>query len=205
MLVESMLDSELKVHYEAVDKLEKIYEEKGFDSKGAISIYDYYDINKKTLPEDLISRLEVLLGKLDHLIAPELERHQEIVEEKVKEYEGILSKPVEERLDAYVSLSRSLKELDGTISNTVIQPIVDLVNSVGGTLAGEYDWYMEAVQYSLWVKKIVDTFEWIERCHLDRIEKRAQEIKIRGVNKPKYLEGCGMLDEMLDYAKQRIK
>lgn len=45
-----MLDSELKVHYEAVDKLEKIYEEKGFDSKGAISIYDYYYINKKTLP-----------------------------------------------------------------------------------------------------------------------------------------------------------
>lgn len=86
MLVECMLDSELKVHYEAVDKLEKIYEEKGFDSKGAISIYDYYDINKKTLPEDLISRLEVLLGKLDHLIAPELERHRRIVEEKVKEY-----------------------------------------------------------------------------------------------------------------------
>ena len=205
MLVESMLDSELKVHYEAVDKLEKIYEEKGFDSKGAISIYDYYDINKKTLPEDLISRLEVLLGKLDHLIAPELERHQEIVEEKVKEYEGILSKPVEERLDAYVSLSRSLKELDGTISNTVIQPIVDLVNSVGGTLAGEYDWYMEAVQYSLWVKKIVDTFEYIKIDHLEGVEERSQEIKIRGVNKPKYLEGCEMLDEMLDYAKQRIK
>ena len=205
MLVESMLDSELKVHYEAVDKLEKIYEEKGFDSKGAISIYDYYDINKKTLPEDLISRLEVLLGKLDHLIAPELERHQEIVEEKVKEYEGILSKPVEERLDAYVSLSRSLKELDGTISNTVIQPIVDLVNSVGGTLAGEYDWYMEAVQYSLWVKKIVDTFEYIKIDHLEGVEERSQEIKIRGVNKPKYSEGCKMLDEMLDYAKQRIK
>lgn len=205
MLVESMLDSELKVHYEAVDKLEKIYEEKGFDSKGAISIYDYYDINKKTLPEDLISRLEALLGKLDHLIAPELERHREIVEEKVKEYEGILSKPVEERLDAYVSLSRSLKELDGTISNTVIQPIVDLVKSVGGTLVREYDWYMEAVKYSLWVKKIIDTFEFIERDHLDRIEKRAQEIKIRGVNKPKYSEGFKMLDEMLDYAKQRIK
>ena len=205
MLVESMLDSELKVHYEAVDKLEKIYEEKGFDSKGAISIYDYYDINKKTLPEDLISRLEVLLGKLDHLIAPELERHRRIVEEKVKEYGGILSKPVEERLDAYVSLSRSLKELDGTISNTVIQPIVDLVNSVGGTLVREYDWYMEAVKYSLWVKKIIDTFEFIERDHLDRIEERAQEIKIRGVNKPKYSEGCKMLDEMLDYAKQRIK
>ena len=200
-----MLDSELKVHYEAVDKLEKIYKEKGFDSKGAISIYNYYDINKKTLPEDLISRLEVLLKKLDHLIAPELERHREIVEEKVKEYGGILSKSVEERLDAYVCLSRSLKELDGTISNTVIQPIVDLVNSVGGTLAGEYDWYMEAVQYSLWVKKIVDTFEYIERRHLDGIEKRAQEIKMRGVNKPKYSEGCKMLDEMLDYAKQRIK
>ena len=205
MLVESMLDSELKVHYEAVDKLEKIYEEKGFDSKGAISIYDYYDINKGRMPEDLVNRLEVLLGKLDHLIAPELERHQEIVEEKVKEYEGILSKPVEERLDAYVSLSRSLKELDGAISNTVIQPIVDLVKSVGGTLAGEYDWYMEAVQYSLWVKKIVDTFEYIERCHLGRIEERSQEIKTRGVNKPKYSEGCKMLDEMLDYAKQRIK
>ena len=200
-----MLDSELKVHYEAVDKLEKIYEEKGFDSKGAISIYDYYDINKKTLPEDLISRLEVLLGKLDHLIAPELERHQEIVEEKVKEYEGILSKPVEEQLDAYVSLSRSLKELDGAISNTVIQPIVDLVNSVGGTLAGEYDWYMEAVQYSLWVQKIIDTFGGIEKHNLDGIEKRAQEIKMRGVNEPKYSEGCKMLDEMLDYAKQRIK
>lgn len=200
-----MTKEELKVHYEAIDKLEKIYKEKGFDSKGAISIYDYYDINKKTLPEDLISRLEVLLGKLDHLIAPELERHQEIVEEKVKEYEGILSKPVEERLDAYVSLSRSLKELDGTISNTVIQPIVDLVNSVGGTLAGEYDWYMEVVQYSLWVKKIVDTFEYIKIDHLEGVEERSQEIKIRGVNKPKYLEGCEMLDEMLDYAKQRIK
>lgn len=200
-----MIKEELKVHYEAIDKLEKIYEEKGFDSKGAVSIYDYYDINKKTLPEDLISRLEVLLGKLDHLIAPELERHQEIVEEKVKEYGGILSKSVEERLDAYVSLSRSLKELDGTISNTVIQPIVDLVNSVGGTLAGEYDWYMEAVKYSLWVKKIIDTFEFIERCHLGRIEERAQEIKIRGVNKPKYSEGCKMLGEMLDYVKQRIK
>lgn len=199
-----MTKEELKVHYEAIDKLENIYKEKGFDSKGAISIYDYYDINKRRMPEDLVNRLEVLLGKLDHLIAPELERHREIVEEKVKEYEGILSKPVEERLDAYVSLSRSLKELDGTISNTVIQPIVDLVNSVGGTLAGEYDWYMEAVKYSLWVKKIVDTFEWIERCHLDRIEERAQEIKIRGVNKPKYLEGSKMLDEMIDYTKQRI-
>lgn len=195
----------LKVHYEAIDKLEKIYKEKGFDSKGAISIYDYYDINKRRMPEDLVNRLEALLGKLDHLIAPELERHREIVEEKVKEYEGILSKPVEERLDAYVSLSRSLKELDGAISNTVIQPIVDLVKSVGGTLAGEYDWYMEAVKYSLWVKKIIDTFEYIERDHLEGIEERAQEIKIRGVNKPKYSEGCKMLDEMLDYAKQRIK
>nr|DAM52900.1 MAG TPA: hypothetical protein [Caudoviricetes sp.] len=200
-----MTKEELKVHYEAIDKLEKIYEEKGFDSKGAVSIYDYYDINKRIMPEDLVNRLEVLLGKLDHLIAPELERHREIVEEKVKEYEGILSKPVEERLDAYVSLSRSLKELDGAISNTVIQPIVDLGKSVGGTLAGEYDWYMEAVKYSLWVKKIIDTFEFIERDHLDRIEERSQEIKIRGVNKPKYLEGCKMLDEMLDYAKQRIK
>lgn len=200
-----MTKEELKTHYDAIDKLEKIYEEKGFDSKGAISIYDYYDINKGRMPEELVNRLEVLLGKLDYLIAPELERHWEIVEEKVKEYEGILSKPVEERLNAYVSLSRSLKELDGTISNTVIQPIVDLVKSVGGTLAGEYDWYMEAVKYSLWVKKIIDTFEFIERCHLDRIEDRSQEIKIRGVNKPKYLEGCEMLDEMLDYAKQRIK
>jgi hypothetical protein len=205
MLVESMLDSELKVHYEAIDKLEKIYEEKGFDSKGAISIYDYYDINNRRMPEDLVNRLEALLGKLDHLIAPELERHREIVEEKVKEYEGILSKPVEERLDAYVSLSRSLKELDGVISNTVIQPIVDLVNSVGGTLAGDYDWYMEAVKYSLWVKKIMDTFEYIKIDHLEGVEERSQEIKIRGVNKPKYLEGCKMLDEMLDYAKQRIK
>lgn len=200
-----MTKEELKVHYEAIDKLEKIYKEKGFDSKGAISIYDYYDINKRRMPEDLVNRLEVLLGKLDHLIAPELERHREIVEEKVKEYEGILSKPVEERLDAYVSLSRILKELDGTISNTVIQPIVDLVKSVGGTLVREYDWYMEAVKNSLWVKKIIDTFEFIERDHLDRIEERSQEIKIRGVNKPKYLEGCEMLDEMLDYAKQRIK
>lgn len=200
-----MTKEELKVHYEAIDKLEKIYEEKGFDSKGAISIYNYYDINKRRMPEDLVNRLEVLLGKLDHLIAPELERHQEIVEEKVKEYEGILSKPVEERLDDYVSLSRSLKELDGAISNTMIQPIVDLVKSVGGTLAGEYDWYMEAVKYSLWVKKIIDTFEYIERRHLEGIEERSQEIKIRGVNKPKYSEGCKMLDEMLDYAKQRIK
>ena len=200
-----MTKEELKVHYEAIDKLEKIYEEKGFDSKGAISIYDYFDINNRRMPEDLVNRLEVLLGKLDHLIAPELERHREIVEEKMKEYEGILSKPVEERLDAYVSLSRILKELDGTISNTVIQPIVDLVKSVGGTLVREYDWYMEAVKYSLWVKKIIDTFEFIERDHLDRIEERSQEIKIRGVNKPKYLEGCEMLDEMLDYAKQRIK
>lgn len=200
-----MTKEELKVHYEAIDKLEKIYEEKGFDSKGAISIYDYYDINKRRMPEDLVNRLEVLLGKLDHLIAPELERHREIVEEKVKEYEGILSKPVEERLDAYVSLSRILKELDGTISNTVIQPIVDLVKSVGGTLAGEYDWYMEAVKYSLWVKKIIDTFEYIERDHLEGIEERSQEIKTRGVNKPKYSEGCKMLNEMLDYAKQRIK
>lgn len=200
-----MTKEELKVHYEAIDKLEKIYEEKGFDSKGAISIYDYYDINKRRMPEDLVNRLEALLGKLDHLIAPELERYREIVEEKVKEYEGILSKPVEERLDAYVSLSRSLKELDGTISNTVIQPIVDLVKSVGGTLAGEYDWYMEAVKYSLWVKKIMDTFEYIERNHLEGIEERSQEIKVRGVNKPKYSEGCNMLDEMLDYAKQRIK
>lgn len=200
-----MTKEELKVHYEAIDKLEKIYKEKGFDSKGAISIYDYYDINKRRMPEDLVNRLEVLLGKLDHLIAPELERHREIVEEKVKEYEGILSKPVEERLDAYVSLSRSLKELDGTISNTVIQPIVDLVNSVGGTLAGEYDWYIEAVQYSLWVKRIIDTFGGIEKHNLDGIEKRAQEIKMRGVNEPKYSEGCKMLDEMLDYAKQRIK
>lgn len=200
-----MTKEELKVHYEAIDKLEKIYNEKGFDSKGAISIYDYYDINKRRMPEDLVNRLEALLGKLDHLIAPELERHREIVEEKVKEYAGILSKPVEERLDAYVSLSRILKELDGAISNTMIQPIVDLVKSVGGTLAGEYDWYMEAVKYSLWVKKIMDTFEYIERCHLERVEERSQEIKIRGVNKPKYLEGCGMLDEMLDYAKQRIK
>lgn len=200
-----MTKEELKVHYEAIDKLEKIYEEKGFDSGGAISIYDYYDINKKTLPEDLISRLEVLLEKLDHLIAPELERHREIVERKVKEYEGILSKPVEERLNAYVSLSRILKELDGVISNTVIQSIVDLVKSVGGTLAGEYDWYMEAVKYSLWVKKIIDTFEYIERRHLEGIEERSQEIKTRGVNKPKYSEGCKMLNEMLDYAKQRIK
>lgn len=200
-----MTKEELKVHYEAIDKLEKIYKEKGFDSKGAISIYDYYDINKRRMPEDLVNRLEALLGKLDHLIAPELERHREIVEEKVKEYEGILSKPVEERLDAYVSLSRILKELDGAISNTMIQPIVDLVKSVGGTLAGEYDWYMEAVKYSLWVKKIMDIFEYIERCHLEGVEERSQEIKIRGVNKPKYLEGCGMLDEMLDYAKQRIK
>jgi hypothetical protein len=200
-----MTKEELKVHYEAIDKLEKIYEEQEFDSKGAISIYDYYDINKGRMPEDLVNRIEVLLGKLDHLIAPELERHREIVEEKVKEYEGILSKPVEERLDAYVSLSRILKELDGAISNTMIQPIVDLVKSVGGTLAGEYDWYMEAVKYSLWVKKIMDTFEYIERCHLEEVEERSQEIKIRGVNKPKYLEGCKMLDEMLDYAKQRIK
>ena len=152
----------------------------------------------------MVNRIEVLLVKLDHLIAPELERHREIVEEKVKEYEGILSKPVEERLDAYVSLSRILKELDGAISNTMIQPIVDLVKSVGGTLAGEYDWYMEAVKYSLWVKKIMDTFEYIERCHLEGIEERSQEIKIRGVNKPKYLEGCKMLDEMIDYTKQRI-
>ena len=200
-----MTKEELKVHYEAIDKLEKIYKEKGFDSKGVISIYDYYDINKRRMPEDLVNRLEALLGKLDHLIAPELERHGEIVEEKVKEYEGILSKPVEERLDDYVSLSRILKELDGAISNTMIQPIVDLVKSVGGTLAGEYDWYMEAVKYSLWVKKIMDIFEYIERCHLEGVEERSQEIKIRGVNKPKYLEGCGMLDEMLDYAKQRIK
>nr|DAQ95833.1 MAG TPA: hypothetical protein [Caudoviricetes sp.] len=200
-----MTKEELKVHYEAIDKLEKIYEEQEFDSKGAISIYDYYDINKGRMPEDLVNRIEVLLGKLDHLIAPELERHREIVEEKVKEYEGILSKPVEERLDAYVSLSRSLKELDGAISNTVIQPIVDLVKSVGGTLAGEYDWYMEAVKYSLWVKKIMDTFEYIKIDHLEGVEERSQEIKIRGVNKPKYLEGCKMLDEMLDYAKQRIK
>lgn len=200
-----MTKEELKVHYEAIDKLEKIYKEKGFDSKGAISIYDYYDINKRRMPEDLVNRLEALLGKLDHLIAPELERHREIVEEKVKEYEGILSKPVEERLDAYVSLSRSLKELDGAISNTMIQPIVDLVKSVCGTLAGEYDWYMEAVKYSLWVKKIMDTFEYIKIDHLEGVEERSQEIKIRGVNKPKYLEGCKMLDEMLDYAKQRIK
>lgn len=189
-----MTKEELKVHYEAIDKLEKIYEEQEFDSKGAISIYDYYDINKGRMPEDLVNRIEVLLGKLDHLIAPELERHREIVEEKVKEYEGILSKPVEERLDAYVSLSRSLKELDGAISNTVIQPIVDLVKSVGGTLAGEYDWYMEAVKYSLWVKKIMDTFEYIKIDHLEGVEERSQEIKIRGVNKPKYLEGCKMLD-----------
>lgn len=200
-----MTKEELKTHYNAIDKLGKIYEEKGFDSSGAVSIYDYYDINKGRMPEDLVNRLEVLLGKLDHLIAPQLERHQEIVEDKVKEYGGILDKPVEERLDAYVSLSRSLKELDGTISNTVIQPIVDLVKSVGGTLAGEYDWYMEAVKYSLWIKKIIDTFGGIEKHNLDGIEKRAQEIKMRGVNEPKYSEGCKMLDEMLDYAKQRIK
>lgn len=200
-----MTKEELKVHYEAIDKLEKIYEEKGFDSKGAISIYDYYDINKRRMPEDLVNRLEALLGKLDHLIAPELERHREIVEEKVKEYEGILSKPIEERLDAYVDLGVFSGKLDPNTPPSVYKPLADLREEISKAFSSDYNWYKDVVDFRFGIESVVRMFSGVDSRNVEQVEKRVNELKLLCKTKLMYEEGCKMLDELMEHVKLNVK
>ena len=99
-----MLDEEIERDRKVIDRVEEIYEEGEMDLGKAMSISIYYETWHSRIPEDLAKRFEALLEKLDHLITPEKERLKEIVEKKMKEYEGILNGAIEDRLEAYVDL-----------------------------------------------------------------------------------------------------
>lgn len=200
-----MLDSELKVHYEAIDKLEKIYEEKGFDSRGAVSIYNYYDINKKTLPEDLISRLEVLLKKLDHLIAPELERLRGIVDGKLKEYGGILNGTLGEQIKAYVDLGVFSGKLDPNTPPSVYKPLADLREEISKAFGSDYNWYKDVVDFRFGIESVVRMFSGVDSRNVEQVEKRVNELKLLGKTKLMYEEGCKMLDELMEHVKRNVK
>lgn len=201
-----MLDEEIKTYRKVIDRVEKIYEEEGMDLGKAMSISIYYETWQSRIPEDLAKRFEALLEKLDHLIAPEKERLKEIVEEKMKEYEGILNGAIEERLKAYVDLRCfNVKLIDQSIPHSIHKPLIDLRKEIGETLGSEYSWYKEAVDYSVWVEGVVRLFSGIQSHNVEQIEKRVTELKLTGSNKPKYEEGCKMLDEAVEYVKQNVK
>ena len=201
-----MLDEEIKTYRKVIDRVEEIYEEGEMDLGKAMSISIYYETWQSRIPEDLAKRFEALLEKLDHLIAPEKERLKEIVEEKMKGYEDILNGTIEERLEAFVDLRVfNVKLIDQSIPQSIHKPLTDLRKEIGETLDSEYSWYKEVVDFSIWVKGIINMFGGANSDNVEQIKKRVKELKLIGSKKLKYEEGCKMLDEVVEYIKSNVK